>query len=671
MRIPWFCFFAALSWPPCVHAQTNLTLLGIFSHSDPGAPPPYLRHEPIISKALDEVNADPRYLPGHTLQMQIIEPQECTTDNITRSTLMALQNNQDIVGIFGDSCLIGCETLSAIAEGFNRLAKSYYCQRPPGADYRFIVSTLGPSTQWVSVMGELAKAFKWNRFYLVTETYDDPLVEAMQAELQRVGVAEPNARTWVFETPGEAYDRTLAELLQHRPRVIVYNTKAPIATGMTCAFARAGITHKNKDPDSVQQPPVLIGLLDRGDDFNASPCTKEDLEPIVWGEMHFYAPVWPHLFAGSISHTFSGKDSRTTFNEFMGSCFASSPPVPCDPFRANYVYDTVWEWAVLLHEWFDSGNTLADLENPNRTTLDWFWQENLNLNYVGFSQAVSYLSNGDRASDVIVFQTFGADQQASDFDAFPFLIGSFATGSYIWPPPNYLGPIQWPDGTFYWGFNSSGTLFNSTPPVCPEGHYVNTTGRCVPCPVGEANDQVDQWECEPCQDGFYQNKTGQSECDICPTGQFSKPHAVDCTLCEPGSYQDLVAQSECNICPVGSFSNTTGAKECILCPPGTYQPDLNSTRCLSCLATKTTARIGSRSIDERTCVEGMFLDIKNDRCISCDSSRYTGLDCVGTGGMYQLPLLQQNYWAEIVEDKSDFSDIEVYRCLEVDACPGP
>lgn len=55
----------------------------------------------------------------------------------------------------------------------------------------------------------------------------------------------------------------------------------------------------------------------------------------------------------------------------------------------------------------------------------------------------------------------------------------------------------------------------------------------------------------------------------------------------------------------------------------------------------------------------------------CDSSRYTGLDCVGTGGMYQLPLLQQNYWAEIVEDKSDFSDIEVYRCLEVDACPGP
>ena len=88
---------------------------------------------------------------------------------------------------------------------------------------------------------------------------------------------------------------------------------------------------------------------------------------------------------------------------------------------------------------------------------------------------------------------------------------------------------------------------------CPFGTRYQDM-KCLPCGIGEYQDELGQVQCKQCPPGEIGTKTNQFECTPCPVGTFSSEFGTSvCRRCVPNGnihfYQNEVGQSSCKRCP--------------------------------------------------------------------------------------------------------------------------
>ncbi|KAF7668979.1 hypothetical protein LDENG_00271770 [Lucifuga dentata] len=131
--------------------------------------------------------------------------------------------------------------------------------------------------------------------------------------------------------------------------------------------------------------------------------------------------------------------------------------------------------------------------------------------------------------------------------------------SSCWPCPpglycNSTGLIQ-PAGICETGYYCSGGAVSSMPSdgatgnICPVGHY---------CPLGSSSPVL-------CPDGTYSNTTGAADCEDCPSGTY-------CLLGEG-----------VQPCPAGHYCLGGSVEGILPCPPGTYSPHFGLSQVEQCL----------------------------------------------------------------------------------------
>lgn len=194
----------------------------------------------------------------------------------------------------------------------------------------------------------------------------------------------------------------------------------------------------------------------------------------------------------------------------------------------------------------------------------------------------------------------------------------------------------------------------------PGEHVENSTGACVPCPIGQFQDSkivTTSITCKECAPGLYAPDPFDlaRPCENCPRGYYQPGSALPyCLPCSKGDYQDLEGQISCKDCPkhkysnrlnntgcktceIGKFTVTKGSRECIACSPGTYGKSfggdctscpvgffrpvnsLNTTACTRCPAGFTSIAVGSFGCT--FCGKGQY-GLSPGVCETCDPGRY-------------------------------------------------
>ncbi|GFN78320.1 fibropellin-1 [Plakobranchus ocellatus] len=175
---------------------------------------------------------------------------------------------------------------------------------------------------------------------------------------------------------------------------------------------------------------------------------------------------------------------------------------------------------------------------------------------------------------------------------------------------------------------------------CASGFFYNTSrDRCQPCPLGQYQDRVGQFECHSCPLGLATQTTGAtsvSDCqDICKAGQ--EIFGGVCRRCPIGTYkpENTTSILICAKCPQGKTTDEEGAtsitlcsldicipgffwdqnkKSCNPCPIGTYQPLKGQKECKLCGESFTTRKEGSDKVE--LCIARLVDEcaLKIDRC---------------------------------------------------------
>jgi cytochrome b involved in lipid metabolism len=154
-----------------------------------------------------------------------------------------------------------------------------------------------------------------------------------------------------------------------------------------------------------------------------------------------------------------------------------------------------------------------------------------------------------------------------------------------------------------------GTLKDPTP-SCSAGHFYSTVNSaCTPAPAG-----------------FYvtaeSSAAGTETALPCPLGKYSSNvGSTQCLLAPPGTYTDTVGSTQATPCPKGTFIFLSGSLNCQVAPIGKYVDQTGQLFATACPEGKTTASIGSDSLEDCftpqvfiECDAGYFFDSKAGEC---------------------------------------------------------
>ena len=215
------------------------------------------------------------------------------------------------------------------------------------------------------------------------------------------------------------------------------------------------------------------------------------------------------------------------------------------------------------------------------------------------------------------------------------------------------------------GFTCGGGEEGVEPVACPEAHYCpEGSSIALPCPAGthsNANNLTSAGDCTPTTPGYF-TTTGSTEQTPCPPGtQQPESKKGQCDPCDAGKYAENEGATACMVCGEGSYSsNVLSCEECPVrefCPAG-------ATQGTPCPVGSTTDGVGSRSLADCGCYEGMY-DASGDlTCVDCT----TGMNCTAANtGVEDLPLAagywRQHYWSAPPEGS-------VRPCFTEEACLG-
>ncbi|BFZ02934.1 hypothetical protein BsWGS_05974 [Bradybaena similaris] len=194
--------------------------------------------------------------------------------------------------------------------------------------------------------------------------------------------------------------------------------------------------------------------------------------------------------------------------------------------------------------------------------------------------------------------------------------------------------------------------------LCPQGNYLNGTNDCVPCPVGQYQNESDQTSCKSCEAVLGYNTstvstqmTDESDCLlICSEGFHLNITTRSCVPCSIGTYKSgKNLDTECQQCEINfttANENETSAAACILdkckkgyyrdtistdckpCPVGEYQDSdtsLNVTACTPCPNGNTTL-LEAAPVEDGYCIEncstGEEYHITLKNCTACPVGMY-------------------------------------------------
>jgi type IV pilus assembly protein PilY1 len=104
-------------------------------------------------------------------------------------------------------------------------------------------------------------------------------------------------------------------------------------------------------------------------------------------------------------------------------------------------------------------------------------------------------------------------------------------------------------------YSGSGTICNSSPPVCSSGTYNSTTGLCEICSKGSWGSGPN--DCQACTTGTYDS--AGNTCEVCSSGTWSST-TNDCQAC-PAGYAYSAAHDKCGKCSLGG-TYQTGTDTC-------------------------------------------------------------------------------------------------------------
>jgi cytochrome b involved in lipid metabolism len=154
-----------------------------------------------------------------------------------------------------------------------------------------------------------------------------------------------------------------------------------------------------------------------------------------------------------------------------------------------------------------------------------------------------------------------------------------------------------------------GTLKAPTP-ACYAGYFYSTVNSaCTPAPAG-----------------FYvtaeSSAAGTETALPCPLGKYSSNvGSTQCLLALPGTYTDTVGSSQATPCPKGTFNFLSGSINCQIAPIGKYVDQTGQLFATTCPEGKTTASIGSDSLEDCftpqvfiECDAGYYFDSKAGEC---------------------------------------------------------
>ncbi|KAK6179269.1 hypothetical protein SNE40_011671 [Patella caerulea] len=200
---------------------------------------------------------------------------------------------------------------------------------------------------------------------------------------------------------------------------------------------------------------------------------------------------------------------------------------------------------------------------------------------------------------------------------------------------------------------------------CVDGQIL-LRSDCVNCPVGTFFNVVKR-KCESCSKGTYQQSEGAIRCLVCPNKtSTSQNHSK--------SEGECLAQ-----CLPGSFS-PTGVERCETCLIGWYQPEYAQTNCTKCPPEMTTARRGSRTLQEckEVCPRGYVSKNGLGPCFACprgtfqpDSQKSACFECPNNASTFDIGSVSlkdcEGDWD--LQSDGEISDIQnQQQQLPINAC---
>ncbi|XP_041364264.1 sushi, von Willebrand factor type A, EGF and pentraxin domain-containing protein 1-like [Gigantopelta aegis] len=176
---------------------------------------------------------------------------------------------------------------------------------------------------------------------------------------------------------------------------------------------------------------------------------------------------------------------------------------------------------------------------------------------------------------------------------------------------------------------------------CPAG-TMKVSDVCIACPIGKYQDGIDSNTCKDCPQWKTTVSTGMTSLTNCiwncPQGMKEEGNA--CVPCPIGQYQDEIGKKTCNVCQIYQTTNTTGSTSftdcvpkclagwkgergvCVKCPVGQFQDLVGTTFCKACPKYRTTKSMGSTSVMScfLQCPTGTME--ANGTCNDCQAGQY-------------------------------------------------
>ena len=116
---------------------------------------------------------------------------------------------------------------------------------------------------------------------------------------------------------------------------------------------------------------------------------------------------------------------------------------------------------------------------------------------------------------------------------------------------------------------------------CPPGKISKAGDECTLCGAGQWNNETGQTKCKSIDPGHYrQGPTTQVECSAGKYGLGG--NTPGCVPCEIGEFQDEPKKTSCKKCPKGSTNNIKASTACNECAPGKYAAAKGSKKCEKC-----------------------------------------------------------------------------------------
>jgi len=208
---------------------------------------------------------------------------------------------------------------------------------------------------------------------------------------------------------------------------------------------------------------------------------------------------------------------------------------------------------------------------------------------------------------------------------------------------------------------------------CGPGEEAEADGSCTACPPGSYGDidvegDLRRHVCRVCRAGTHQPLANQSHCVLCPMGAVSpEMGALECKQCDVGrSTVGKEGKSTCEPCEPGQEAPEVGLGRCSFCERGRFSDLEGAPACTTCSQGMTTVDVGGQNSSACGCAGGTYLAAAPDGQKQCKACLEIGTNCPGFG---TPPLLQPGFY--MAEDSPrDAWDLDVWRCMSADACPG-